>query len=196
MDKYTNALYPDKINDLIDNEGKVKEGAAVVGKEELQNEYYNKEEVDELVQGGGAITNTVDFFQAVVGKKLNPTKFKTLLVNSGVDLSGKIGGGVNLFFGADYYNDSRTALGMTSNSDVDTLTFFICWREIHLTMPEELDSDSTLGDLLDAIADQVAANVGLTERDLADININCLANIAFLDTVTLVNLTDVAACFE
>jgi hypothetical protein len=53
MDKYTNALYPDKINDLIDNEGKVKESADIIGKEELQNEYYNKREVDELIQGGG-----------------------------------------------------------------------------------------------------------------------------------------------
>lgn len=62
MAKYTDAKFPDKINDLIDNEGNVKVGSDVVSQEELAENYYTKEEVDQLAAAVYRYMGSVDTF--------------------------------------------------------------------------------------------------------------------------------------
>ena len=62
MAKYTDAKFPDKINDLIDNEGNVKVGSDVVSQEELAENYYTKEEVDQLAASVYRYMGSVDTF--------------------------------------------------------------------------------------------------------------------------------------
>ena len=75
MTKYTDAKFPDKINDLIDNDGNVKPGSDVVNQEELAEHYYTKEEVDQLAATVYRYMGSVDSFSDLPseGQKIGDT---------------------------------------------------------------------------------------------------------------------------